>query len=187
MTKSFSARDSFGNSDTTKQPKRLCIPAFTVKSCMFSWKVFPFLSPSKILSFRFLLKAYLAIHVILWRTRLAFYSHRNAPFSKGRAVTDSTVSGPQSDLSPSHLSSSAKGFGRVAAKYNSKSERDRELLWCMERNQDSALRHRLIKDSVRTAQGGTGRVRLRRAATQSWLFNVLQTRTVFKKPNKSVF
>lgn len=120
------------------------------------------LSVPNTLLFRFLSKASLAIRVVLWWIRLAFYSHGNAPFSKGRAIPDSTVSGPQSKLSPSHLSSSAKGFGRVAAKYNSKSERNRELLRCTECNQLSALstqRHQLIKDSVGAEQGSMGRWR----------------------------
>lgn len=53
--------------------------------------------------------------VLPWTT-LAFYTYPSAPFSKGRAITYSTASRPQSNLS----------FLK-AANYNSKSERS-ELL-----------------------------------------------------------
>lgn len=70
------------------------------------------LSLQNTLLFTFLLKAYLAIHMV----KTSFYSYPSAPFSKGRAVTYFTASGTQSNLA----------FLK-AANYNSKSERS-ELL-----------------------------------------------------------
>lgn len=129
-------------------------------------RVFTFLFPSKILSLDFSWK-------LSWPSMWSYdgqdlpsiHIEMHLSLKVGPFITPQPV-GLKAILSLFHLSSSAKGLGRVAANYNSKSERNQELLWCVE--WISTHRNHVIK--------------LRKAIMQSW-----QTYTVFKRPNKSVF
>lgn len=129
VTKSIRARECFSNSDAKKQPRRLYTLGFTMTSCMGSFIPLSFFLQNTLL-FRFFLKVYLAIHMVLWWTNLAFYWYSNAPFSKDRPLfTPQSVGFEEVSLFPIIF---CQGLGRVASHYDSKSGKNRPFLWCIE-------------------------------------------------------
>lgn len=122
-------RDCVSNSVTKEQPNRLWTLYFMKKSYTFRFKDFPsFCFTSKIFFlFRFLKSLFRYPHSFIM-DRFSFLLYTNTPFYKWRKIAYSASSRPQNKLPLSCLSLSAKSLDSVAAIYDSKSERYKELL-----------------------------------------------------------